>query len=311
MLSSILFVLWVGLTPQEVKTLLNRVPLDWYTSTTRLFEYCHDVEFQHPICPRVKGRGDIDFESEFFSAPFGPLTARSLFQAAVLYQVKRPPDYWFVSLGLEKERPVTIEPRLWAEARWLWAKILFEQRKYKESLKFFDDIVEDFRGKPVFHQQRAWAQFFNGQFDRAMGSIVSAESPLLVPVPFFEKFFLRALVEKESCQPTQALATISVGRNRLTFAQSPSTAHPWVILCERRGLGDLCPRLRSWYDTQFGLQIKRALEDLDLLEIELRDMNSRPRATEAKSDIVWASINGESWADELGYYVVPVVSKCS
>lgn len=311
MLSSLLLTIVIQLSPSEVKTLLNRVPLDWYTSTTRLFEYCQDIQFQHPICPGINGRGAIDFESEFFAAPFGPLTPRSLFQAAVLYQVKRPPDYWFVSLGLDKKKPDSIDGRLWAEAQWLWAKILFEQRKYAESLIYFDQIVSDFRGKPVFHQQRAWTQFFNGQFDRAMGSIVSAESPLLVAVPFFEKYFLRALIEKENCRPAQALTTISQGRSKLTSAASPSQGHPWVILCERRGLGGLCSQLRGWYDEQFRVQIRRALEDLDLLEIELRDANFGPKATEAKSEIMWPSVNGESWADELGYYVVPIKSNCS
>lgn len=294
-----------------MQEIIDRVPNDWYVSTTRLFEYCVDVNFQHPICPTInEGVPGVDFKNEFFAAPIGALNSKSLFQATVLYQVKRPPDYWMITLGLDKPRPQNIDERLWAEARYLWAKILFDQRQYKESLSFFDGLVDEFKGRAVFHQQRAWAQFFNGQFDRALGSIVSAESKLLYKVPFFEKYFLRALIEKEACLRSQAINTIASGRAHLSSVATPSASHPWAILCERRALGDTCTKLKSFYDKQFKIQVSRGLEDLDLLESELRDENLHSQGGAAESKIVWPTIGGENWADELGRIVVPIKSKC-
>lgn len=311
MLSSIFSFALIALSPGEVKDIMDRVPLDWYTSTTRLFEYCLDVKFQHPICPAIsKDKGPIDYESEFFSSPIGALTPHSLFQATLLYQIGRPADYWMVALKLNQPKPKDIDSRLWAEGQWLWAKILFDQRKYKEALELFDQIVDEFKGKALFHQQRAWAQFFSGQYDKSLGSILSAESPLIHRIPFFEKYFLRALIEKETCRKTDALNTISVGRANLSYAKSTADTHPWTILCERRSLGQTCGALRTWFDASFKRQIKKALEDLDLLEIELRDENLGSRVKDSKSEIIWPSYAGENWADELGYYSVVIKSKC-
>src|SRR5690606_7872829 len=97
------------------KSILEKVPEDWYTSTTKLFNYCADVNFEHPICPQIN-RGnfsDYDFSSDFFQPPVGELSARTLFQATVLYQVNRPPNYWFVGLKLDDKKPAHIPERLW------------------------------------------------------------------------------------------------------------------------------------------------------------------------------------------------------
>ncbi len=302
----------VSMSPKDVQAIIERVPQDWYTSTTRLFEYCVDVKFNHPICPHIdeKSASDVNFESEFYASPIGPLTPQTLFQATLLYQMGRPADYWMITLGLEKKRPANTDPRLWAEAQWLWAKILFDQRKYKESVAMFDQLVDHFKGKALFHQQRAWAQFFTGQYDRALGGILSAESPLIYKIPFFEKYFLRALVEKETCRRADALNTIAVGRANLTYAKSTAETHPWSVLCTRRSMGATCTKMKNWFEAAFRSKIKKSLEDLDLLEIELRDENMGRQAKAAKGDIVWPSVGGEWWGDELGYYSVPIKSKC-
>lgn len=291
--------------------IISKVPNDWYTSTTKLFDYCVEVKFEHPICPQIT-RGNftaVDFNSEFFKPPVGDLTPKTLFQATVLYQVNRPPNYWFVGLKLDEEKPETIPARLWAEAQWLWSRILFDQRKYDESLKFFDKLVDEFKGRALFHQQRAWAQFFTGQFDKALGSVVSAESPLIYPVPFFEKFFLRALIEKENCHYRSAVDTITAGRASLKYSQSDSDKHPWVVLCNERNLGATCSRLRSWYGRVYQSKVEGSLKDLDLLEIELRDRLTEGQEKKSSSSIVWPFV-GENWKDELGYYSVPIERRC-
>lgn len=291
--------------------ILEKVPGNWYRSTTELFNYCVDVQFNHPICPRIRADnfGEIDFKSEFFKAPTGELNARSLFQATVLYQVGRPPIYWFVGLNLDGQKPAQMDDRLWAEAQWLWARILFDQKKYEESLKFFDLVIEEFKGRALVHQQRAWAHFFNKKFDRALGGIVAAESPLLYPVPFFEKYFLRALIEKESCQYESALRTIAFGRQALKERGVDHKEHPWVVLCHRRNLGTQCLRLETWYANVYEKKIQSAINDLDLLEIELGDRLTEGQKKKSASTIVWPKM-GESWKDELPLYSAPIENKC-
>lgn len=311
MLSKLFFSLLLVSSGASEKSILEKVPEDWYTSTTKLFQYCVDVKFEHPICPQInKGNfTDFDFSSEFFQPPVGSLSARTLFQATVLYQVNRPPSYWFVGLKLDEKKPDHISDRLWAEAQWLWARILFDQRKYEESLKYFDKLVDEFKGRALFHQQRAWAQFFTGKFDRALGSIVSAESPLIYPVPFFEKYFLRALIEKENCQYKEAVQTITSGRAALQYSEPNPDQHPWVVLCNENNLGATCSRLRSWYSRVYQNNVNRSLKDLDLLEIELKDRLTEGQEKKSSSAIIWPFI-GENWKDELGYYSVPIEKKC-
>lgn len=309
MLYSLILTALISQAPE--KAILDKVPEDWYRSTTRLFEYCVDVQFQHPVCPQINKASfsDVDFQSEFFKAPVDQLNYRTLFQAFVLYEVGRPPVYWFVGLELSKDAPEGVSSRLYAEARWLWARILFDQGKYEESLKFFNLVVDEMKGRALFHQQRAWAQFFNSKFDRALGSIVSAESPLIYSVPYFEKFFLRALIEKEKCRYGDAIRTITSGRAALRYSKADPSQHPWVVLCERRKLGTTCSRLHSWYQRVYNQKVKKGLNDLDLLEIELRDRLTPGQKEKSSSPVRWPFI-GENWRDELGYHSVPIESKC-
>jgi len=270
-----------------------------------------EVRFQHPICPQInRGNfGEVDFESEFFKPPVGGLTAKTLFQAQVLYEVGRSPSYWLIGLQLDKPRPNHITPRLWAEAQWLWARTLFDQGNHQDSLRFFNLLVDEMKGRALLHQQRAWAHFFNQEFDRALGSIVSAESPLIFPVPFFEKHFLRALVEKEHCRYSDAIRTIQTGRKALSESKPDPRQHPWVILCERENLGAACGRLTGWYQRVYDQKIKSSLDDLDLLEVELRDRLTPGQQQASRSSIEWLFL-GENWRDELGYYSVPMRSSC-
>lgn len=304
--------------PEEA--ILNKVPKDWYMSTTNLFEYCVNVRFQHPICPKVS-RGDFaefDFQSSFFKPPVGGLDPETLFQASVLYQVNRPPAYWFIGLKLDEKNPKSLtkalppreRSRLLAEARLLWAQILFDRRQYDEALRFFDMVVDEFKGRALFHQQRAWAQFFNKKFDKALGSIVSAESPSIYSIPFFDKWFLRALIEKENCLYSDAVSTIQAGRKHLKSKMPDPNKHPWVKLCNERKLGTTCTRLRNWHRKVYEAKTRSALEDLDLLEIELRDRLTPGQKKKSTSSIVWPYV-GEGWSDEIGYYSVPISSACN
>ncbi len=253
---------------------------------------------------------EIDFNSDFFAAPIGALSPQTLFQATVLYEVGRAPEYWLVGLGLDKKKPEGIDARLWAEAQLLWARLLYDRRQYAKSLELYDKLVDEFKGRALFHQQRAWAQYHNRKFDRALGSIVSSESPLIFSTAFFDKYFLRALIEKENCLYQQSLKTIMNGREFFTKTAPDPKKHPWVILCERRNLGAVCSRLEGWYRARYAEKSKSALSDLDLLEIEIRDRLTEGQKQKSESMIVWPYV-GENWKDELGYYSVPIKSACA
>src|SRR5690606_10388566 len=135
-----------------------------------------------------------------------------------LYQLGRAPGYWFISLGLDKARPAPVDPRLWAEAQWLYAQILFDLNDFERSLKLYDLALDEMKGRALFHQERAWAHLFVGNFVNALGSIVAAESKLVWKVPFFDKYFIRSWVEPETCNLNSALKTVLAGRAALQYA---------------------------------------------------------------------------------------------
>ena len=298
-----------GTTTEQA--VLAKVPVNWYQGTSNLFDYCVEVKFAHPICPPINRMdfSEVDFNSEFFTPPTGPLNPQTLFQATVLYEVGRAPEYWLVGLGLDKKRPVGIDARLWAEAQYLWARLLYDRRQYPKALELYDQLVDEFKGKALFHQQRGWAQYQARKFDRSLGSIVSSESPLIFQVPFFDKFFLRSLIEKENCLYQQAMQTLQNGRKFFASNIPDAKKHPWVILCERKNLGAVCSRLENWYRARYSEKVKASLSDLDLLEIELRDRLTQGQKVKSEAKIVWPFV-GENWKDELGYYSVPIKSSC-
>ncbi len=287
-------------------------PEDWYQSTTRIFEFCVEAKFDHPLCPPLNqspgdNREHLGFQ---ISNPVGELTSENLFRAMSLYQMNKTPFAWLISLKLNEKKPAKMDRRLWAEAKFLYGRSLFDQKKYKEAEIIYEQLIDDMKGRALFHQHRAWIFFFNGKLDRALGSVVSAESPLIYPIIFFEKYFIRSLVERESCQWSKAFETIDAGRKNLRAMVEPQVEnHPWVKLCDSRGLNDTCRRLRGFYDGYYRVQMMQALKDLDLVEIEMRDKGVIKPSKASRSAIVWPFV-GESWADELGYYSVPVRKQC-
>jgi tetratricopeptide (TPR) repeat protein len=293
------------------------IPANWYESTSDTFDLCVKMQFKDPLCPPIGQAAvtssNIDRTHPGFQvkAPQGELTAENLYRATTLYQLGQAPLAWLIGLHLDKPRSNKISPRLWSEVQYLYARILFDQRKYKESEIVFDRAVEVLKGRAVIHQERAWVYLFNGKWDKALGSLVSAESPLIRDVPFFEKYFVRALVERDTCNWPAAFTTIAKGREFLKSAVADQAVdkHPWVLTCEKKNLGPICFDLRQFYKAYFAAKIKRALDDLDILEIEMRDRGLAPQKDPSYSEIIWP-YEGENWKDELGYYSVPVQTRC-
>jgi hypothetical protein len=279
---------------------------DWYQSVTAQYALCKHVDFAHPICPAIDPNKQAEFK---IVPPSGELNSQSLLAATGLYIRGQPQTLWLASLNLTARRQPKIDVRLWAEAQYLYAQILFDQKKFKESNIMFDQAVDQLKGKALFHQERAWAQFFAGEIDRSLGSLFSAMSPLLHPTPYFEKYFLRALVERETCQWDKAFATINAGRVDLQSTFYDANDQPFVKLCDKDQLGAQCDQLRMYFRAYGAEQIRTALHDLDILEMEMQDRGVTNQKKLASSKVIWPFL-GEAWQDEIGFYRVKLESQC-
>lgn len=306
MLFNFLVIGLMGLDGASSSALLQ-LKENWYRSLDAHWAFCVSVNFENPLCPQTTSLYEV------YSEPKGKLSGENLLLVATALRLKRSSTTWLSTLGLDGKRPESIDPLLWDNARWIYAQTLYDQKAYKESAHLFDDLVETFKGRALFHQQRAWAQFFAGQYDRALGSIVSAESPLIPEVPFPRKYLLRALIERETCQYEKAFRTIADGRKQLGEKKVDASTALWVRQCEAKSGGGLCAKIKDWFQRTLEADVKEALVDLDYLEAEMNQRGLKQQSDLAKKNqapIVWPYV-GEAWADELGYYSVEVHSSCS
>lgn len=277
---------------------------DWYKSISKHYDFCTSIQFEHPTCPAVTTVSDIP------QKPQGPLTAESLLNASAYYRLKQLSLDWLESLNLKDKKPESIDQDLWVQAQWLYAQVLSDQKKYVESLEIFDRLVPFLKGRGLFHQQRAWVQFWSGKFESALGSILSAESPLIYSTPFPKKYLLRALVERETCQWKAASNTIAAGRKALSDMKADIEANPWVKTCVQKNGGESCERMRAWYTKAFEAEMQKAKADLDYIEIEISDRGLAQKTGEAATPIRWPYV-GEHWEDELGFLAVEIDSRCA
>jgi len=279
---------------------------NWYKSVTEQYHLCKHLNYAHPICPGINPAAQAEYQIQ---EPTGPLSSQALLAASGLYVRGQAPTAWLTTLNLAGRKPSEIDARLWAEAQYLYAQVLFDQKKFKESSILLDRAVDRLKGKALFHQERAWTLFFAGELDRSLGSLFSAMSPLLHPTPYFEKYFLRALIEREACLWDKAFATISAGRVDLQNSFYDATQQPFVKLCEKDQLGQRCADLRKYFEAYGAEQIKNALTDLDLLEMEMQDRGVTKQKKLATSRVIWPFL-GEAWQDEIGFYRVKLESQC-
>lgn len=281
---------------------------NWYRSTEDQWAFCMSVRFENPLCPQLTSLYEV------YSSPEGKLTAENLLRAETLYSLNQPIRPWLESLKLSvaQNKPTQVDELLWNRARWLYAQVLYDHKEYKESVRIFDELNEVFKGKAAFHQQKAWAQYFAGDHKRALGSIISAESPLIAEVPFVKKYLLRALVERDLCRYDRAFAVIAEGREVLSKMKADPKKNKWVKVCLEKTPA-YCEQVANWYRKTFQEEVQSALQDLDYLETEMNEkgLKKYSLAAQAKQKkLVWPYA-GEAWADELGTYSVEVEAQCS
>ena len=293
--------LFVGLSfqPTEIRA--------WYRSAEDAFTFCKSVSFENPICPPLTNLFEV------YAAPSGPLTDQSLLLAATALKLDRSADSWLESLKLNESRPKEISEDLWNQARWLYAQSLYSQRRFQEASVLFSALLNSLKRRSVFHQQRAWVQYFNGELDKALGSVISAESPLTDRAPFPRKYLLKALIERDTCQPMKALQTLVSARTELAVMKADAAQSPFVKACNPSKDGDLCGKLIEWFNRQLSDEISSVLKDLDFLEAELSERNlslSSAAAPDPKKPVEWSFV-GEAWLDELGHYTVQIQGSCA
>jgi len=279
----------------------------WYRSAEDAFTFCKSISFENPVCPPLTSLYEV------YAAPSGPLTNQSLLLAATALKLDRSADSWLDSLKLNESRPKEVSEDLWNQARWLYAQSLYSQRRFQEASVLFTALVGSFKRRSVFHQQRAWVQYFNGELDKALGSVISAESPLTDRAPFPRKYLLKALIERDTCQPMKALQTIVSARTELGAMKADAMQSPFVKACNPAKDGDLCGKLIDWFNRQLADEISSVLKDLDFLEAELSERNSflsSAPAPDPKKAVEWSFV-GEAWLDELGHYTVQIEGSCS
>ena len=270
------------------------------------FLFCKSVNFENPVCP---GLSTI---FEVYASPSGPLTDQALLLAATSMKLERPAIDWLEALNLNGDRPKDVSAPLWNQAQWLYAQALYNQKKFKESALVFDRINSVFKRRSLFHQQRAWIQYFAGDFKKALGSIISAESPLTDRAPFPRKYLLKALIERDVCQPMRALQTIASARRELSELKVEPSRFAFLKACNPIKEAALCERLSSWYQKQLNDEILSVLKDLDFLEAELSEKNDHLVSSPAdpKKPVEWSFV-GEAWLDELGNYTVDIEGSCA
>lgn len=281
--------------------------IEWQRGIEQHFEFCQSVNFESALCPQMTNLFEVK------PLPTGKLTSANLGLAASALRMKRDVSGWLQSLKLNEPRPANSDAQLWDTARWIQAQELFGAKKFNEANQTLDALVETFKMRSSFHQQRAWVQFFAGQYDRALGSILASESPLTDRSPFFKKYFLRALIERESCQYEKAFRTITEGRKQLQNLKPEIDSNPWTKVCVKKAKSELCAQLKDWMTRGFESERAAALTDLDVLETEMNGKGLQAAYAAAKKNlepIVWPFL-GEAWMDELGYYSVEVNSECS
>lgn len=79
------------------------------------------------------------------------------------------------------------------------ARIKFSKKKFKKAIKIYDYVKKDDYIWPKFLIDKAWAYYWMGETERALGSVMSYKAPLLRRFMVPEANYLRGLIYYELC----------------------------------------------------------------------------------------------------------------
>ena len=94
-------------------------------------------------------------------------------------------------------------------ARQSVARILFEQKKYKEAYDMYETIDAPIEMQASVFLEEAWAQYYMKNYQRAMGLLYALEAPSYYRYFNPEKYILKALIYKNLCHYNVAKDAIS------------------------------------------------------------------------------------------------------
>jgi tetratricopeptide (TPR) repeat protein len=105
------------------------------------------------------------------------------------------------------------------------ARVSFSQKKYKESLKFLNFVEKDDYIWPRFIIDKAWNYYWNGENERALGSVMTYKAPLLRRFMTPEANYLKGLIYYEMCYYEKAEKTYKeFNRNTWKYRNVAKTA---------------------------------------------------------------------------------------
>jgi hypothetical protein len=84
-------------------------------------------------------------------------------------------------------------------ARQSLARILFEQKKYKEAYKMYETIDSPIEKQATVFLEEAWTQYYLKDYRRAMGLLYALEAPAFYRCFNPEKYVLKALIYNNLC----------------------------------------------------------------------------------------------------------------
>ncbi len=84
-------------------------------------------------------------------------------------------------------------------ARQSVARILFEQKKYKEAYDMYETINAPVEDQASVFMEEAWTQYYLKNYQRAMGLLYSLEAPSFFRYFNPEKYILKSLIYKNLC----------------------------------------------------------------------------------------------------------------
>ncbi|MBN2498591.1 MAG: hypothetical protein JXR96_28630 [Deltaproteobacteria bacterium] len=94
-------------------------------------------------------------------------------------------------------------------ARQSVARILFEQKKYKEAYEVYETIDAPIEKQASVFLEEAWTQYYLKDYQRAMGLLYALEAPAYFRYFNPEKYVLKALIYKNLCHYNVAKDAVS------------------------------------------------------------------------------------------------------
>lgn len=155
-------------------------------------------------------------------------------------------------------------------ARQSVARILFEQKKFKEAYAMYEQINAPVEKQASVFLEEAWTQYYLKNYRRAMGLLYALEAPAFYRFFNPEKHVLKALIYKNLCHYNVAKDAVNEFRQR--YGEAISAIYDRIDLDKNDIILDAAlqePSLIEW--SAFQKQLDTELGSLDNFETAWRE----------------------------------------